>query len=402
MSSDEQILLITLLAFVVGVALGRVWEKIVSRNRPESKKRFGESIHYILGLDYLASRQLDRAIAELTLAARADTEAIEIYLILGNLLREKGQLERAIQIHQSILHRPGLQKRERAHALLCLGIDFKRAGFRNRALATFEEIARVDPGSPYALLNLLKIHEEEKDWEKALNLLQKLDASADGTDSTLTAFLHDQIGLSAMSASDDNLAARSFETAIRFDRKLPPPYLHLGDLMEHQGRQGEAIVQWETMAKQSPEHAYLVFDRLERAYEQNGEIEKMDSFYRRVMNRDPKDWRAHDALARKWMREGKTVEAYELLLAAAENNPHAMGAHLEAWELLLTSGAPAEVMNQYLDRVRRSVFFLDPHVCTKCHYRANGILWRCPHCQEWNTFVEERLVAPEYESSPKS
>ena len=107
MHVEEQVLLVVLITFAIGVAVGRYWSKSQAGGRM-NRRRDASSIHYILGLDFLASRQIDRAITELTAAARKDTEAIEIYLILGNLLREKGQLERAIQIHQSVLHRPGL------------------------------------------------------------------------------------------------------------------------------------------------------------------------------------------------------------------------------------------------------------------------------------------------------
>ena len=143
MNVEEQTLLVLLVAFVAGVALGRFWASARASHRAD-RRRGTSSIHYILGLDFLASRQIDRAVSELTIAARKDTDAIEIYLILGNLLREKGQLERAIQIHQSILHRPGLSGDERAHARLCLGMDFKRAGFRNRAMDTFHEVVALE------------------------------------------------------------------------------------------------------------------------------------------------------------------------------------------------------------------------------------------------------------------
>lgn len=394
MNAEQQLLLIALLAFVAGVALGRFWERLAARSRPSYRRRFGESIHYILGLDYLASRQIDRAITELTRAARADTEATEIYLILGNLLREKGQLERAIQIHQSILHRPGLPPRERAHALLCLGIDFKRAGFRNRAMETFKKVDRLDPGNPYATLHLLRIHEEEHDWEQALALQHKLEATSEETDSTLTAFLHDQIGQKALAASDEKLAARSFDAAIRHDGRLPPPYLHLGDLYEQEGRLTEAVDQWETLVRESPEHAYLALDRLEKLYAKMGTPGKLQALYTQVMVRDPKDWRTHLAMAGKKLGQGDSGEALDLLLSAAKNNPHAMGVHLEALSLLLAHGGSLDDIRAYLDQVRTAAFFLDPHICTKCHYRADGILWRCPHCQEWNTFVEERLGTP--------
>ncbi|MCI0409624.1 MAG: hypothetical protein L0191_13860, partial [Acidobacteria bacterium] len=187
-------LLLALAALGLGVAVGRLWGSVASREQ-SSGGRLGESIHYILGLDYLAAHQIDQAIVELTRAVKLDTEAVEIYLILGNLFREKGQLERAIQIHQSILHRPRLSARERAHTLLCLGIDFKRAGFRERAAQTFEQVLTLDPGNAYALQHLQKIREEEQNWQGALALAQEAAALTGVEERRILAFLHDQMGL---------------------------------------------------------------------------------------------------------------------------------------------------------------------------------------------------------------
>ena len=392
MTANDQILLVALLAFVGGVAVGQLWARLTGRKQTPHKG-MGGSLSYILGLDLLASRQIDRAISELARAARTDTEAIEIYLILGNLFREKGQLERAIQIHQSILHRPGLAAQEKALALLCLGMDFKRAGFRDRAADTLQEVLRLDPDNSYALLHLLRTHEEEQNWEQALAVLQRLDATTDEPNTTLAAFIHDRAGEAAVTAGEDKRAARSFETAIQYDRTLTPPYLHLGDLLERRRALPEAVAQWETLVRERPEHAYLAFERLERVYPQMGEEAKLDRLYQEAVARDRHDWRAHLALARRRAREGKKEEAFQLLEEAVGNNPHAIDVHLEFWNLLLTHGVSPDRVQRYLDRVRDSVFFLDPHVCVTCHYRANGILWRCPHCQEWNTFVEERLAS---------
>ncbi len=395
MSINELILLVALIAFVAGVALGQLWGALTGQRRPLARRGIGESFHYILGLELLGSRHIDRAISELSRAARSDTEAIEIYLILGNLFREKGQVERAIQIHQSILHRPGLLPQEKAHAHLCLGVDFKRAGFRDRAVDTLEEVLAIEPTNSYALLHLLRICEEEQDWEKALSMLQKLDATSEEPNPTLAAFLHDQIGQAALD-TDEKQAARSFETAIGYDRTLAPPYLHLGDLLERQGSLSAAVEQWEVLARESPEHAYLTFERLERIYPQIGEEVKLGRLYQDAMASDSRDWRAHLALARRKARGGNSDEALQLLATAAAHNPHAIEVHLDYWDLLLAHGASKERIQSYLENVRGSMFFLDPHICVKCHYRANGILWRCPHCQEWNTFVEERLAARQH------
>lgn len=396
MSFGDESLLLVLVAFAAGVAVGRFWSALTRSGVGKSDSRRSSSIHYILGLDLLASRQIDRAVIELTQAARENTEATEIYLILGNLLREKGQLERAIQIHQSILHRPGLARNERAHALLCLGMDFKKAGFRYRAMDTFHEVVSLEPRNAYALANLVKIHEEEQEWEKALALQDELARVTGTSDSVLRAFLYDQIGQASWKAGEDSRAARAFEESIRSEPGLPPAYLHFGDLLASQNRLEEAEAKWSRLAKDHARHAHLVFERLQKVRVELGKSDKMEELYRDVVREDDKDWRARLALARLRRHQGRNEDAFELLLEAVRRNPHAFAVHTEVWSFLGEAGAEAEPptglrLKRYLDEVQKAVFFLDPYICIKCNYRVNGVLWRCPHCQEWNTFVEERL-----------
>jgi lipopolysaccharide biosynthesis regulator YciM len=389
----DDALLLVLVAFAAGVALGRYWTAIRARRGGRAESRRTSSIHYILGLDHLVSRQIDRAVAELTRAARENTEATEIFLILGNLLREKGQLERAIQIHQSVLHRPGLSRGERAHALLCLGMDFKKAGFRYRARDTFREVVALDPGNTYALSNLVRIHEEEQEWEKALSLQEEL-ARVQGGDSTLRAFLYDQIAQAAAASGDEAKAHRSFEESIRTDPRNPAPYLHYGDFLERGGRLEEAEAQWSRFARENPQNAHLAFERLERAWSTLGRSDRMEMLYLDVIREDEADFRGRVALSRMRRRQRRGEEAFALLLEAVGRNPHALLVHIEIWRLLgeePEGSRRGERLANYLDVVSKATFFLDPYVCIKCNYRANGILWRCPHCQEWNTFVEERL-----------
>jgi lipopolysaccharide biosynthesis regulator YciM len=208
-------------------------------------------------------------------------------------------------------------------------VDFKRAGFRDRAADTLQEVLRLDPKNSYALLHLLRTHEEEQNWEQALAVLQKLDATTDEPNTTLAAFIHDRVGEAAVARGDEKRAARSFETAIQYDRTLTPPYLHLGDLMEQRGELSEAVTQWEALVHERPEHAYLTFGRLERVYPQIGEEQKLDRLYQEAIATDRNDWRAHLALARRRSRGGKKEEAFRLLEEAVANNPHAIDVHLE-------------------------------------------------------------------------
>ena len=119
----------------------------------------------------------------------------------------------------------------------------------------------------------------------------------------------------------------------------------------------------------------------------------MEELYGWVVDKDETDWRAHLALARLRSERGERDAAFRLLLAAVCNNPHALAAHREVWKFFLQESGATERIAVYLEEMSKSVLFLDPYICINCSYRANGILWRCPHCQEWNTFVEERVEA---------
>ena len=61
-------------------------------------------------------------------------------------------------------------------------------------------------------------------------------------------------------------------------------------------------------------------------------------------------------------------------------------------QALSARGLPQGDVQRYVDVTRESVFYSDPHLCMKCRYRSTELLWQCPHCHEWNTFVEERIT----------
>ena len=82
-----------------------------------------------------------------------------------------------------------------------------------------------------------------------------------------------------------------------------------------------------------------------------------------------------------------------LLLEALEQNPHGLTVHQAIWTVLLQLDLDRALVQRYIESARGAVFFLDPHVCLKCHYRSTELLWQCPHCHEWNSFVEERIAA---------
>ena len=300
---DYGLLLAALLMLLAGLTIGKAWERYKLRGgKWIDRRRARESPHYILGLNFLVANQIDLAIEELTRAASLDADALEVHMILGNLYREKGQVGKAITVHQTLLQRSRLTRMEHAYVLLCLGLDYKRGGFVDRALEAFNEVLRLDPRNEYALLNLQKLHEEQHQWTEAYDTRQRLTSLSDaGTrpqNQAILAFLENEIGLEAMRRKDIAEATRRFKAAIDLDARAVPAYLNLGDVRVAEGNERDAAAIWDKLVQVAPDRAYLAFDRLERLAQRTGAPERFTRLCRRLIDENPQDWRARLALSR--------------------------------------------------------------------------------------------------------
>ena len=396
--SNYALLLGTLIALLVGLTVGKAWERYKLKDgKWIDRRRARQSPHYILGLNFLVSNQIDLAIEELARAASLDADALEVHMILGNLYREKGQVGKAITVHQALLQRPSLNKIEHAYVLLCIGLDYKRGGFVDRALEAFNEVLRLDPNNSYALVNLQKLHEEQHQWTDAYDTRQRLSklTHTESKNESILAFLENEIGLEAMRRKDYPEAIRRFEGAIDLDARAVPAYLNLGDVRVAQGKEHDAVEAWERMVGVAPDRAYLAFDRLEKIAVTTGSPDRFTNLCRRLIDENPQDWRARLALSRHLATGGDvngSEAALELLFAALVQNPHALSIHQAIWRALGQLRYPGSLVDHYSDLTQHAVFYLDPHVCVRCRYRSTELLWQCPHCHDWNTFVEERIA----------
>jgi lipopolysaccharide biosynthesis regulator YciM len=385
--------LVTLLA---GLAIGKAWERYKLRGgRLIDRRRLRDTPHRMLALLFIAENQPDLALEELTRAIDADPGAFDLQLLLGNVCRQKGQASRAIAVHQALLQRSTLTRAEHAWTLLCLGLDFRHAGFVDRALEAFREVVRLDPSHRYALVHLQKLHEEQRQWAEAAAVREQIAAIGGGgraEDRQILAFLRNEVAGSHASRGDSTAAASAYREAIDTDAAAVPAYLGLGDLLETRGSIGEAIDAWESIVSAAPDRAYLAFDRIERGCARIGTPDRFVRICERLIARGGQDWRARLALSRHLARAGRHRDALELLLAALPHNPHGLVIHQAIWESLTALALDPALVHRYVSLTRDAVFYLDPHVCRRCRYRATELLWQCPQCHEWDTFVEERIA----------
>ena len=159
-----------------------------------------------------------------------------------------------------------------------------------------------------------------------------------------------------------------------------------------QGDAVKAVETWERLVQTVPERGYLAFGRLESAYPKVGRPDAFPELCRRLIAQDAQDWRARVALARHLSARASAREGIDLLFEAMLINPHGLALHQAIWETLAALDLPRPLVDRYLELTRNAIFYVDPHVCIRCRYRSTELLWLCPHCHEWDTFVEERIA----------
>lgn len=161
------------LALAVGYGMGRWRFRARTADKQFSNSR---EQRYIEGLNQLLNEQPDAAIDTLISALDVNENTLETHFALGALWRRRGEVERAIRIHQNLMARPSLSPEHLAQAQLELGLDYTRSGLLDRAEALFKELS-ASPYSPVkstALQHLVKIYEQEQEWNQAIEAAEAL------------------------------------------------------------------------------------------------------------------------------------------------------------------------------------------------------------------------------------
>lgn len=371
----------------VGFLLGRAW--VLRRGRHDGRPQYGDHPHYLLGLNYLISNQPDLALLELSKAVRGETDAVEAYLALGNLFREKGQVERAIDIHKSLLHRSGLSDLGRLQALFSLGLDFKRAGLVDRAERTLQEVVDRDPENLSGWHCLSKVYEEMGRWEEAVRVQERIQELAGSRDPRMLASLWSELGREALTEGHTEAALRHFEKALELDGSYAPALLGLGDCHADVGDTTAALAHWERALDDGLPWASDALYRIAETCETIDDDGRLERACQRVLDRHPHGWRARLVQARMHRRRGEVDEAREALVEALSERPGSLTVQRELWETLgdADGGRP---VRELVDEAGHKARLVDPFVCLRCGFKASEPFARCPHCHEWNTVAEEQ------------
>src|SRR5258708_17010331 len=243
-----------LLALPVFFGMGWVAARVDIKSLLSESRALPSS--YFRGLNFLLNEQPDKAIESFLQVAKENPQTVELQFALGNLFRRRGEVERAIRMHQALVNRDDLPQDERRQASFELAQDFFKAGLLDHAEQVLAKMAQVD-SSPEVHRHLLDIYIQEKDWEKAVGAAKKLEVSAKRNYQKEIANYYCELAITDHVHGRGAEAEHHLQEALEANRKCVRANLLRGEWLANGGRHGEAIHAWKAVEQQDPVYLSL-------------------------------------------------------------------------------------------------------------------------------------------------
>ena len=371
------------LFFVLGWLAARIdIRQIVSESR-------ALPVSYFKGLNFLLNEQPDKAIEAFIEVVKVDPQTIELHFALGSLFRRRGEVERAIRMHQNLVERADIEEDKRMHALFELAQDYLKAGLLDRAEELFAKLESTVHAEA-ALKFLLEIYEQEKDWQKAISVADKLQRVTGRSHQKEIANFYCELASNEMIHSRPDAARPHLAQALAHHRLSVRANLLLGDVERSAGNTEGAIEAWKRIESQNPAYLALVAEKLLAAFTQLNRVEEGLNLLRGYLAKYPSLDLLNTVFQGTLEKEGAEI-AYRLVRDELRRNPTLLGLDklLEA-QLLEAPLERRRDLELIKDLVHQHTRGLAMYKCDNCGFRARQFYWHCPACAAWETYSPRR------------
>jgi lipopolysaccharide biosynthesis regulator YciM len=342
-------------------------------------------IDYIKGLNYLLNEQPDKAIDVFIQMLDVNSETVETHLALGSLFRRRGEVDRAIRIHQNLIARPTLSAEQRMQALNELGQDYMTAGLLDRAEALFNELIGSGPHTISALHQLMDIYQQEKDWEKAIDAARTLAFKMGSSQDNVIAHYYCEMAEQELRNREPQKALKLIKKALSTDKKCARASLLEGEIEGRSGHYKAAIKAYRRIEEQDPDYIPEILAPLTNCYRQIGDIDEMVQYLQGILKR--RDGISVMLCLAELLseREGDS-KAAEFIAAYLERKPSLRGMDRLIDLSLLHITDPARDKLEALKNVTSQLLVNNPvYKCEVCGFHGKTLHWHCPSCKQWNT-----------------
>lgn len=375
----------TLIAFLLLMAAASGW---VAANwfRRRERSEAGKSLSpdYLKGLNFLLEEQPDKAL-ESFIRMAVDDDTVETHFALGNLFRKRGEVDRAIRIHQNIIARPNLARTQRDQALFALADDYLSAGMLDRAEKLFEQLADTPAHRASALEKLVRIYEQQQDWRQAIAIRQALKQARPGSGDSVVSHYYCELAQEAIDERDFPEARQYLKKAhTGARRKMVRSALMRARVALQSDDLKTATKLYRQVAEQEPSFVAELFVDAVEALRQDGGEQAVTRFVDGLIKKNPAvkmdiAYAAvrHNEIGNPSVRE--CVREYirtQTLLARILDELGLTGDDGPANDEKLASIASA----------LRTILDARPaYLCSQCGYASGQLYWQCPSCKTWDS-----------------
>ena len=342
------------------------------------------STTYFRGLNYLLNEQPDKAIELFLHIAELDKDTFETQVALGHLFRRRGEVDRAIRLHQALAQRNDLSDAQKVQALSALGEDYMRSGLLDRAETVFTDLAELDQRAPQALKHLIGIYQAERDWEKAIENAQRYEAATGEPMGKLVGQFECELAERHRANGAAEAARAAIKRAYAADSASVRAGIIEGRLESEAGNATNAIRAFERAARHDPDYLPVILPVLLENYEKVGERSGARSFLAEMCEH----YRGIApvlALARMVETEEGVGAARRYLAEQLKDRPSVRG-EAALIDLSLADKADAEATLVDLKNITDQLLVRNPsYRCNRCGFGARSHHWQCPSCKEWGS-----------------
>ncbi|HEY9279943.1 MAG TPA: lipopolysaccharide assembly protein LapB [Eoetvoesiella sp.] len=386
-------------------ALGWIAARVDIRQMLSETRTLPDS--YFKGLNFLLNEEPDRAIDAFVEVAKLDPETTELHFALGSLFRRRGEMERAIRVHQSLLSRADLPQEDREHAQHEIAQDFLKAGMLDRAEQAFQLVEETRFAIP-AVRALVRIYESEHDWSRAIEAVKRLRSLVDEPVPQLVHYQCER-AQSAMSAKPPNMeaanaaldAADNAAQALRGQARGQASEARIAMLRAMLARLNKnperERVYLESVLTQAPEYAGLVAGDLLESFRSVGRqtegLAVLKNHYMRYPSLDMfnvvfRELRAQEGYTPAWTFAREALRAHPSLLGLDRLLEAELACNDTPDEPSMTPGADLSLLRSLIHKHTQR---LDRYACRVCGFEARHFYWQCPGCNSWETYQPRRL-----------
>lgn len=378
------------------VAAASGWWAARRSARKQTRKFEGEANPvYFRGLNHLLNEEPDKAIDVFVEMLEVDSETVETHLALGNLFRRRGEVERAIRIHQNLIARPALTREQRAQALLELGKDYMRAGLFDRAENLFIELKDCRMYIVPALRNLIQIYQQTKDWHACLETAEQLEKATGENLSMERSHYYCELANAARIQTQTSEAQQYLKKAISVNRHCVRALHEMALLAAQQDDYKLALRHLTQAVQEDPAYLPEALPDLTRFSRSSGDLAETE----RRLTELTRDYpcRGAELYLADVIRERKGDSAAAEYLSDQLGKAPSLSGLIRMVELnaRLPDCNAVSILNGMRDHLEKLQHDRCTYQCQKCGFQAKQLHWQCPSCRSWSTVKRKPLLESE-------